>query len=130
MFATEQTTVGRASSVIAGLCAWRTILTVRATAREHKRYLLIATGRVLPEAEASTVISVNVDDVMLCRIYGELARAHYREQQWDMCEERLRVGWLRMRGHSRMEWCEAEPLIRKGWDSQMQFARNQQSTAR
>lgn len=36
-FATEQTAVGRASSVIAGLCAWRTIPTVRAMRREHKR---------------------------------------------------------------------------------------------
>lgn len=79
---------------------------MRATAREHKRYLLIATGRVYPEAEASTVISVNVDDVMLCRIYGELARAHYSEQ-WDKCEARLREGWLRVRGHSRMEWDKA-----------------------
>jgi hypothetical protein len=74
---------------------------------------------VYPEAEASTVISVNVDDVMLCRIYGELARAHY-EVQWDMCEERLREGWLRVRGCSRMEWSEAEPVIRQGWDSQIQ----------
>jgi hypothetical protein len=106
--------------VIAGLCAWRTILTVRATAREHKRYLLIATGRDYPEAEASTVRSVNVDDVMLCRIYGELARAHYGEQ-WDMCENRLREGWLRVRGRSQMEWSEAGPLIRKGWDSQVQL---------
>jgi hypothetical protein len=75
------------------------------------------------------MMSLDVDDVMLCRIYGELARAHY-VGQWDMCEERLREGWLRVRGHSRMEWSEAEPLIRKGWDSQMQVVCDQQSTAR
>lgn len=46
-------------------------------------------------------MSVDIDDVMLCRIYGELARAHYGEQ-WDNREARLREGWLRVRGRSRM----------------------------
>lgn len=61
--------------------------------------------------------SREVDDVELCRIYGELARAYY-EEPWDACVLHLRAGWLRVRGGSRMDWEETEPLIREGWDSQ------------
>jgi hypothetical protein len=69
------------------------------------------------EVEASRGDLRETDDIELCWICGQLARAHH-EAPWDTCEERLRAGWLQVRGNSRMEWDEAGPLTRRGRGSQ------------
>lgn len=58
---------------------------------------------------------MNIDDVELCRIYGQMSREYFGGRTWSECEARLREGWLRLRRDPEVSWEEAAPLVQTFW---------------
>ncbi|WP_101926430.1 MULTISPECIES: hypothetical protein [Luteimonas] len=59
---------------------------------------------------------MNVEDVELCRVYGQMSREYYGDLPWDACLPRLQDGWIRVRRDPTLDWHEVEPLIRAFWE--------------
>lgn len=59
---------------------------------------------------------MGIDEIELCRVYGQMSREYLGDVPWDQCEERLRAGWLRLRRDPGLRWEDAEPLVRAFWE--------------
>jgi hypothetical protein len=59
--------------------------------------------------------SISDGDLRLCQIYGAQSREFHAPDSWDECVERLKHGWVRIRGDCQLAWHDAEPHVRAAW---------------
>ena len=59
---------------------------------------------------------ISDDDRDFCRLYGAQCRDFYGNVPWELGAPRLQRGWFRVRGSSAVDWPDAEPHVREGWN--------------
>jgi len=60
---------------------------------------------------------ISDQDREFCQIYGEQSREFFGNVPWEFTVPQLQEGWMRVRGRSDLEWADAEPHVRAGWDN-------------
>lgn len=61
-------------------------------------------------------VEVEHQDRKLCWIYGSQFREFFPDKAWADVELIMKLGWERIRRDSRIDWHQAMPHIKAGWE--------------